>query len=97
MQKPHKIRHIVAFSALKENDIPKIKKGLEMLGNIPGVINFSVNDNLKLDKGSSEMDVVLYCEFVSQRALDDFKKHRIYDECIQVVRPLRDKRVVLDF
>lgn len=97
MSKSHLIQHIVAFSARNKSDIPKIKDGLKMLGNIPGVINFRISDNKKLDNASSEMDVVMSCEFVSETALADFKKHKIYDECIQVVRPLRDHRIVLDF
>ena len=93
---PDHIRHVVAFSAKDAKDIPAIKEGLGVLGKIPGVLHFSVSDNLKLDQGSADMDVVLYAEFASTEALEAFKQHEIYAQCIQVVRPLRDQRVVLD-
>ena len=96
------LKHIVAFSAKNPNNIAAIKAGLEMLGHIPGVENFSVRENMKLDKISvemmaEEMDVVMYVEFASIEDLESFKQHQIYAKCIDVVRPLRDKRIVLDF
>lgn len=97
MLKAQTIRHIVAFSAKNPADIPAIKSGLAMLGDIPEAQNFSVSDNLKLDSLSDEYDAVLYAEFKSVDALETFKKHDLYQQCIDVVRPLRDKRLVLDF
>ena len=92
------IRHIVSFSAKDKKDISAIKDGLSMLGDIPGMQHFSVQENMKLDKISPEtMDVVLYAEFESVETLEAFKQHEIYAQCIDVVRPLRDKRIVLDF
>ena len=92
------LKHIVAFSAKNSKDIDAIKQGLTMLGDIPGVKHFSVQENLKLDTISDDaMDVVLYTEFESAEALEAFKQHEIYARCIDVVRPLRDKRIVLDF
>lgn len=97
MPNPHKLKHIVMFSARDKKDIAKIKKGLEMLAGIPEALNLSVSENLGLDTISEGMDVVLYAEFVSENALKTFKQHTLYEECIQVVRPLRDKRIAVDF
>ena len=68
-----------------------------MLGTIPGVLQFTVTDNLKLDNLSKPMDVVFYAEFASESTLEAFKQHQTYQDCIDVVRPLRDERMVLDF
>lgn len=90
------IRHIVAFSA-KPGAVKEVMDGLAMLANIPGVHNFSVSKNLKLDSGSHDMDVVLYAEFINEEDLESFKHHAIYEKCTQAVRPLRNQRMVLDF
>lgn len=91
------IRHIVTFSAKVPGAVKEIMDGLNMLSGVPGVHNFSVSKNLKLDKGSHEMDVVLYAEFQNEEDLEAFKHHEIYEKCTEFVRPLRDKRVVVDF
>lgn len=91
------IRHIVAFSAKDPKDIPTIKAGLARMREIPGVRVLEVADNAKHDMLSKEMDVVLYSEFDSWADLAAYQDHPLYQEAIDVVRPLRDQRVVLDY
>jgi quinol monooxygenase YgiN len=91
------IRHIVLFSARRTEDIPAIIEGLRMLGTIEGVKHFEVARNNRYDQLSQEMDVVLYAEFTDAAALDAYKQHPTYERCIEVVRPLRDQRIAIDY
>ena len=90
-------RHVVMFSAKKVEDIPRIVEGLSMLADIPHSEVFEVVENGKLDTLSSEADVVVYAEFRDRDALLRYKAHPLYQEAIDVVRPLRAMRVAADF
>lgn len=91
------IRHVVLFSAKREDDIPKIIDGLSLLKSIEFCSFLEVRENLRADSLSNEIDVVVYAEFSSQETLNAFKAHPIYQEAINIVRPLRDLRFVADF
>lgn len=91
------IRHIVLFSAKDPKDLAIIKAGLELLHGIPGSHNFQVAYNSKRDGLSKEIDVIVYGEFDSYEALDAYKAHPLYQDSIDVVRPLREHRFAVDF
>ena len=46
---------------------------------------------------SSEVDVIVYAEFDSEEALAAYKAHRLYEDSIKAVRPLREIRIAADF
>jgi len=90
------IRHIVMFSAKSPDKIDAVYNGLKMLEGIEGNWLLTVTKNKKVDQIENEIDVVVYGEFPDQEALDTYKSHQIYQDCIDVVRPLRDKRIAVD-
>ncbi len=93
------IRHVVLFSANpgeKDRLLIGLKK-LEALVDEDLAEKLEVKENLKLDTYSQECDVIVYGEFLSHDQLDKFKAHSIYQDCIKVVRPIRDLRIVADF
>ncbi len=91
------IRHIVFFSAKDKADLERITDGLNMLSNIPFADVFEVRANSHQDALSDDVDVVVYGEFKDQAALDAYKAHPIYQDAINVVRPLRELRIAADF
>ena len=90
------IRHIVMFNAKDKADIDAIYQGLKMLEGIEGDWLLNVTKNEKIDQIENEIDVVVYGEFPDNAALVAYKAHPTYEECIKVVRPLRDKRIAVD-
>lgn len=91
------IRHIVLFGVKRSEDIPTVVEALETFRNIPVVQELEVSLNDKHDSLSSEIDVVLHGIFNSKEELEMYKGHDIYRAGIEVVRPLRDKRIVVDY
>lgn len=91
------IRHVVFFSAADVNDVARIVGGLSLLKNIPHASVFEVVQNSRVDELSGEVDVVAYAEFVDDAALQAYKAHPIYQQAIDVVRPLREMRIAADF
>jgi hypothetical protein len=94
---PDLIRHVVFFSSKKPEDIDSIVDGLWMLADIPHVHRFQVTRNRNEDRFGNEVDVVVYAEFVDEAALTAYRAHQIYQDCIDIVRPLRDLRIAADF
>ncbi len=90
------IRHIVLFSAKNKNDIENVYNGLKKLETIDGNWLLTITKNKKVDQIENEIDVVVYGEFPDQATLDTYKAHPIYQECITIVRPLRDMRIAVD-
>ncbi len=90
------IRHIVMFNAKNPEDIDAIYSGLKMLETIKGNWSLSVTKNEKLDQIENDIDIVVYGEFPDEKALKTYKAHPTYEECIRIVRPLRDKRIAVD-
>lgn len=91
------IRHVVFFSCKDQRDVDRVVQGLKMLGDIPQVRNFEVSRNRQDDRFSNVVDVVVYAEFESNADLDAYRRHPIYEDCIKIVRPLRDLRIAADF
>ncbi|MGY9048303.1 MAG: Dabb family protein [Rhodobacterales bacterium] len=90
------LRHIVFFSAKDKADIHKIVEGLSLLAQIPHSSFFEVQRNTQSDQLSSEVDVVVYAEFESEEAMEAYKADPIYQQSIDLVRPLRDLRIAAD-
>lgn len=91
------IRHVVFFSAANPDDTDRIVEGLSLLKDIPHSDRFEVVRNKRVDAISGEVDVVVYAEFVDDAALSAYKAHPIYQQAIDVVRPLRELRIAADF
>lgn len=90
------IRHIVFFSAKDPKHVPLIRETLLGYRAIPSVAKLDVAENCKRDSLSNEVDIVLYAEFASFEDLETYKQHPLYQAGIEIVRPLRDVRVVAD-
>ncbi|MCV6584729.1 MAG: Dabb family protein [Marinibacterium sp.] len=90
------IRHIVFFSAKDKADIDRIVEGLSILATIPGSRCFEVRRNTRQDQLGNDVDVVVYGEFDDAAALEAYKQHPIYQQSIDLVRPLRDMRIAAD-
>lgn len=91
------IRHVVFFSSKDVNDIDRIVEGLSMLSAIPSLKHFEVSRNRNEDRFSNDVDVIVYAEFENEAALATYRAHQIYQDCIEIVRPLRDTRIAADF
>ena len=91
------IRHVVFFSSKDVNDIDRIVDGLSMLSAIPSLRHFEVSRNRNEDQFSNDVDVIVYAEFENEAALKAYRAHQIYQDCIEIVRPLRDTRIAADF
>lgn len=92
------IRHVVFFSA-KPGECPDvIRDGLMMLAQIPHARHFEVGRNLHADQINAEApDLVVYAEFEDEAALAAYKADPIYEQCIKLVRPMRQMRIAADF
>ncbi len=90
------IRHIVFFSAKREEDIAAVRDGLRALASIPHSDHFEVTFNTKVDPMGNEIDVVVYAEFADEAALAAYKAHPTYDETTRKVRPMRELRFSAD-
>lgn len=91
------LRHVVFFSAKDKRDLKRIVEGLSLLKNIPHPSNFEVVENTMSDALSGEIDVVVYAEFKDEAALRAYKSDPIYQDAIDIVRPLRELRFAADF
>lgn len=91
------IRHIVFFTARDPAQLPRIRAGLETLGEIPHCTHFEVGQNLHVDTlTGTEIDLVVYAEFPDEAALAAYKAHPIYAHAITLVKPLRELRIAAD-
>ena len=92
------IRHIVFFTAKKEEDKEKIYNGLLNLTKIPHCIHIEIGVNTRHDPVSQgSPDFIVYGEFESDEQLELFKDHALYKKSTRIVRPLRDMRIAADF
>ncbi len=94
---PQIIRHVVFFSSREADDVDRIIDGLSMLSEIPCLRHFEVSRNRRDDRFSNDVDVVVYAEFDDEEALEAYRAHHIYQECIEIVRPFRELRIAADF
>ena len=90
------IRHIVFFSAKRQENVEAMRAGLTALGTIPHSSRFEVSLNSKVDPLSDEIDIVVYAEFSDEAALAAYKAHPTYAETTSRVRPLREMRFSAD-
>ena len=90
------IRHIVFFTAREAKDRAAVGAGLRLLTGIPHG-RLEIRGNLAIDSLSAPVDFVVYGEFADEAELDAFKAHPLYQQSIDVVRPLRDLRIAADF
>jgi len=90
------IRHIVFFSAKREEGVEAVRSGLLELGKIPHSSHFEVSKNTKVDPFCDRIDLVVYAEFEDEAALAAFKAHPLYAETTAKVRPQRDLRFSAD-
>lgn len=91
------IRHFVFFSAKTPEKMGAIRAGLSILTRIPHALKLEIAENRKSDSLSSEVDIVVYGEFVDHAALAAYKAHELYAEAIKQVRPLREMRLAADY
>ncbi|MCK1744457.1 Dabb family protein [Bradyrhizobium sp. 139] len=91
------IRHIVLFSAKDKAHIDQIIEGLSLLTTIPHASRIEIARNSKRDQLGNDIDVVVYGEFASELELAAYKAHRLYQESIRRVRPLRELRFAADY
>lgn len=92
------IRHIVFFSAANPANREAVFDGLMLLAQNPFALHFEVGRNRKDDAISpGGPDFVVYAEFEDEAQLAAYKAHPIYQQSIDVVRPLRDMRIAADF
>jgi len=91
------IRHIVFFSCRSIEDRDKIIEGLSLLTAIASAQAVEIALNSKIDQIENEMDIVVYAEFATRDDLKAYKEHPLYQASIEKVRPLRDKRIAIDF
>lgn len=90
------IRHIVLFTARDAKDLDTIYNGLKLLETIKGNWLLSVTKNNKIDQLGNDIDIVVYGEFPDEAALARYKADPVYQQAIDIVRPLRDKRIAVD-
>ena len=92
------IRHIVLFTARDVQHSQAILEGLSLLKNIPDCQHLEIGTNTRYDPASEiSPDFIVYGEFESDEQLATFKRHELYQASIDIVRPLRDKRIAADF
>lgn len=92
------IRHIVFFTAQKPEYRETIFNGLKRLETIPHSIRLEIRYNMNKDPISPDgPDFVVYGEFEDEAQLAAYKAHPLYQESIDIVRPLRDTRIAADF
>ena len=87
------IRHIAMFSSKEGVDREAILKGLSPLTKIPHAKIFEIALNEKTDPVANDIDVVVYAEFDDEWALEAYRNHPVYRDCITVVRPIRELRM----
>ncbi len=91
------IRHIVFFSARDPADVDMIVATLKTYIDIPGVLTLEVERNARCDALSGDIDVVLHACFASGEALENYKAHPLYQAGIEIIRPRRVLRHVVDY
>ena len=96
MPETDRLRHVVFFRARDRADVERVYEGLSILEGNPHADVISVRRSTHSDALSDEVDVVVYAEFRDATALADYKAHPLYQQSIDIVRPLRDMRVAAD-
>lgn len=92
------IKHIVMWRIQepRQENALKIKAALEGLnGQIPGLLRLEVGVDVSREEDSA--DVVLYSEFASRQALEDYLGHPAHLAVVPLVKTLRMERRVADY
>jgi len=90
------IRHIVFFTAKPEN-LDAVRAGLSLLTANPHASLLEIGSNVKTDQWGTEIDLIVYGEFEDEAALAAYKAHPIYQQSIDVVKPIREMRIAADY
>ena len=97
------IKHIVVWR-LKESahgndkatNARLIKTKLEaLMGKIPGMLKMEVGMDCSAIENSG--DIVLYSEFVSHQALDEYQSHPEHQAIVPFITEARNERRVVDY
>lgn len=91
------IRHIVFFSARRPEDYETVGAGLDLLTGTGLARVLEIGRNTNTDALSERVDFVVYGEFDDEAALAAYKAHPLYQQSIDIVRPLREMRIAADF
>jgi quinol monooxygenase YgiN len=100
------IRHLVFFTARDPADLPTMRATLTTLATIPGVRGFEVGVNTRHDRidaedrsadGGDGVDLVVHAVFDDEAALAAYTAHPTYQRSVEVVRPLRETRIAVDY
>ncbi|MDI7861271.1 Dabb family protein [Rhizobiaceae bacterium n13] len=91
------IRHIVFFTVSDPDNLEAVRAGLSILTENPHARTLEIGTNLKTDQLGGEVDFVVYGEFDDEAALAAYKAHPLYQQSIELVRPLREMRIAADY
>ncbi len=97
------VKHIVCFKlkdhaegASKDENARMLKSKIEGLrGQIPGLRELEVG--LNFEPSDAAYDLVLYATFPSREALAAYQVHPAHVAVAQLIRKVRDARVVVDY
>ena len=93
------LKHIVMWKLKEENradNALQIKQMLEaMAGKVPGLRAIEVGINAI--HGPDTCDVVLYCEFEDEQALNDYNEHPDHLAIRNFVKHIRESRHQVDY
>lgn len=91
------IRHIVFFTVANPEHLDAVRAGLSILTENPHALKLEIGTNLKTDQLGGEVDFIVYGEFADEGALAAYKAHPLYQQSIDLVRPLREMRIAADY
>ncbi len=92
------LRHIVFFSVKDPQERQTVFDGLSILKTIPHGRNLEVGEVKLTDPiPGHKVDFVVYGEFEDADELAAYKAHPVYQQSIEIVRPLRELRIAADY
>jgi quinol monooxygenase YgiN len=92
------IRHLVFFTAKDPADLEVMRETFATLAHIPGVRAFEVGVNVRSDERTDDApDLVVHAVLDDEDALAAYRAHPIYQRSVAVVRPLRERRIAVDY
>lgn len=92
------IRHLAFFTARDPADLPRMRATFATLATIPGVRGFEIGENRHVDdRTDGRVDLVVHALFDDEAALAAYTAHPTYLASIEVVRPLRELRLAVDY
>lgn len=92
------IRHLAFFRARDPADLPRMRATFATLASIPGVRGFEIGENRHVDVRSDDrVDLVVHAVFDDEAALTAYTSHPTYLASVEVVRPLRELRLAVDY